>query len=301
MSRQRRGRAIDGILLLDKPSGISSNSALQQVKRLLNARKAGHTGSLDPLATGLLPVCFGEATKVSAYLLEADKRYEADVRLGATTNTGDSDGEITSTTPADHITQAQVKSALTAFIGEIDQIPPMYSALKKDGERLYKLARKGLEIEREPRRVTIFSLRLLAMSEAHLRIDVRCSKGTYIRTLAEDIGKALRCGAHITALRRTASGPYRIEQAHRLDNSAQSVEELEAALLPIDSALMHFPAVHLAADLANSVAHGNPVQQPGDSGFGMVRMYDAAEQFLGIGEFTDYGHLAPRRIMSGNS
>ena len=301
MTRRRKGRDISGILLLDKPSGLTSNRALQQVKRAFDARKAGHTGSLDPLATGLLPLCFGEATKVSAYLLDAEKSYEADICLGITTNTGDSDGEIIATHSTDHLASVDVMDVLAGFRGEIEQIPPMFSALKKDGKRLYKLAREGVEVERSPRKVRIFDLTMLSLEKERLRIAVHCSKGTYIRTLAEDIGNSLNCGAHITALRRTGLGPFAINQAHELDSVVDDPEAFEASLLNADTALTHLPAVRLGSQEVTAVMHGNAVANSNETTLGVVRMYDPNEEFLGIGEIGKDHQLCPRRIMCGKS
>ena len=203
-----RGRSVNGILLLDKPLGITSNDALQRVKRVYHAQKAGHTGSLDPLAGGLLPVCFGSATKLSTYLLDADKRYLVRVRLGVTTTTGDAEGEVQHTRRVDQVTQQAVLDLLPRFTGRIQQLPPMYSALKHQGKRLYELARQGIEVEREPREITIYSLQLVDFALPEFELDVVCSKGTYVRTLAEDMGEALGCGAHVIGLRRTGVGPY---------------------------------------------------------------------------------------------
>ena len=301
MTRRRKGRDISGILLLDKPSGLTSNRALQQVKRAFDARKAGHTGSLDPLATGLLPLCFGEATKVSAYLLDAEKSYEADICLGITTNTGDSDGEIIATHSTDHLASVDVMDVLAGFRGDIEQIPPMFSALKKDGKRLYKLAREGVEVERSPRKVRIFDLTMLSLEKERLRIAVHCSKGTYIRTLAEDIGNSLNCGAHITALRRTGLGPFAINQAHELDSVVDDPEAFEASLLNADTALTHLPAVRLGSQEVTAVMHGNAVANSNETTLGVVRMYDPNEEFLGIGEIGKDHQLCPRRIMCGKS
>ena len=301
MTRRRKGRDISGILLLDKPSGLTSNRALQQVKRAFDARKAGHTGSLDPLATGLLPLCFGEATKVSAYLLDAEKSYEADICLGITTNTGDSDGEIIATHSTDHLASVDVMDVLAGFRGEIEQIPPMFSALKKDGKRLYKLAREGVEVERTPRKVRIFDLTMLSLEKERLRIAVHCSKGTYVRTLAEDIGNSLNCGAHITALRRTGLGPFAINQAHELDSVVDDPEAFEASLLNADTALTHLPAVRLGSQEVTAVMHGNAVANSNETTLGVVRMYDPNEEFLGIGEIGKDHQLCPRRIMCGKS
>ena len=303
MGRRRHGRNINGILLLDKPLGMSSNAALQAVKRLFNARKAGHTGSLDPLATGLLPLCFGEATKISAYLLDADKTYDAEVRLGITTSTGDSEGEITAERTIENIDESLVREVLSGFLGEIEQIPPMFSALKKNGQPLYKLARQGIEVERAARRVVISKLELLGMDEDRLRVLVTCSKGTYIRTLAEDIGAALGCGAHLASLRRTASGPFSIEGAADLksiQDLAGSEGLLEDLLLPADSALGRLPQVSLDERSATFVIQGNKVRLADRPCDGMVRMYGPMQKFLGIGEITADGCVAPRRIMCGN-
>lgn len=218
-------RDIDGIILLDKPVGLSSNAALQKVRRLLRARKGGHTGSLDPLASGLLPLCFGEATKVSGFLLGADKRYRVRIRLGITTATGDGEGEVLEERPWEHIGRADVERVLPRFLGEIQQVPPMYSALKHEGQRLYRLARQGVEVERPPRTVTIHALELLDFEPGLVELDVHCSKGTYIRTLAEDLGKALGTGAHVQALRRTGLGPFDAERTVTMER----LEELAAA------------------------------------------------------------------------
>ena len=207
MAKRRKGQYINGILLIDKPQGVSSNAALQSAKRIFDARKAGHTGSLDPLATGLLPVCFGEATKISGYLLEADKSYDAEICLGVTTKTGDSEGEVTARHTTKEVTETRIHEALSQFVGEIDQIPPMYSALKRNGQPLYKLARQGVEVKRVARRVRVTNIVLTSWSNPYLNITVSCSKGTYIRTLAEDIGRILGSGGHISALRRTKKRP----------------------------------------------------------------------------------------------
>ena len=206
--RRNRGRNISGVLLLDKPEGLTSNKALQEVKFLIKAAKAGHTGSLDPLATGLLPICFGEATKMSAFLLDADKRYQVTVKLGETTTTADAEGEVVETHDPSGVTEEQIRATLREFLGEQQQLPPMYSAVKHKGERLYKLARQGVVVERETRTIHIHSLTLLDMAMPEFVMDVHCSKGTYVRTLAEDIGKRLGCGAHVNGLKRTRVGPY---------------------------------------------------------------------------------------------
>ena len=299
--RRKSGRNVRGILLLDKPLGITSNSALQDVKRIFKAQKAGHTGSLDPLADGLLPICFGAATKVSAFLLDADKHYLVRVKLGVTTATADAEGEVLETKPVDGITESDIQKVVAEFKGDIQQIPPMYSALKHKGERLYKLARDGIEVEREPRQVTIHNITMQGYSEPEFDLDVHCSKGTYIRTLAEDIGKKLGCGAHVTALRRTGVGPYgadsmvSMEQIEQLsDDGFSSLDEL---LLPIDSALAGWPEVKLTPDGSFYLKQGQPVLVPNAPTEGMVRIYDANGSFMGAGEILDDGRVAPRRMM----
>ncbi|MDH5386839.1 MAG: tRNA pseudouridine(55) synthase TruB [Gammaproteobacteria bacterium] len=297
--RKRKGRPVDGVLLLDKPLGISSNSALQQVKNLYGAAKAGHTGSLDPLASGMLPICFGEATKISAFLLDADKRYRFTCQLGSTTSTGDAEGEVLKTCDCSNIKLADVESVLPNFIGEIDQIPPMYSALKHNGQRLYKLAREGVEVERKPRTITIYDIVLHSFDGDLLDLEVQCSKGTYVRTLAEDIGEALGCGAHVVKLRRLSVGPYdgemyTAEQLHELFDPSR--EALDQILLPIESGVANWPDVHLGADAAFYVAQGQPILVPNAPTEGWVRIYDQ-QKFLGVGEIQDDGLVAPRRMI----
>lgn len=301
MGRRRfRGRNVNGILLLDKPLGITSNHALQKVKRLYRAAKAGHTGSLDPLADGLLPICFGSATKVSAFLLDADKRYWTRVRLGVTTATQDAEGEVTDERPTDHVTEAALQEVLGRFRGEIQQIPPMYSAIKHKGERLYQLAREGKEVERAPRKVTIHELKLGAVNLPEFELEIHCSKGTYVRTLAEDIGNALDCGGHVTALRRTGVGPYSsddmvtMEQLEALEK--EGAEAVDALLLPLESGLMHWPQVQLNADSAFYLKQGQAVLVPNAPTDGYVRIHDL-DGFLGVGEILDDGRVAPRRLL----
>jgi tRNA pseudouridine55 synthase len=298
--RRNKGRNVRGILLLDKPRGITSNDALQKVKRLYRAAKAGHTGSLDPLADGLLPICFGAATKISAFLLDADKRYWVRIKLGVTTTTADSDGEVLETRPVEGVSEEALRQVLTRFQGEIDQVPPMYSALKHKGERLYKLAREGVEVEREPRRITIHSLELTAFDSPEFELEVHCSKGTYVRTLAEDIGEALGCGAHVTALRRTGVGPYGIDQLVSLELLEQKGEEgsvaMDALLLPVESALADWPEVRLTPDSSFYVRQGQPVLVPNAPVEGWVRLF-GPDGFMGVGEILDDGRVAPRRMM----
>jgi len=296
-------RDITGILLLDKPSGLSSNAALQTAKRAFNAAKAGHTGSLDVLATGLLPVCFGQATKISAFLLDADKTYTASIRLGITTNTGDSEGEITKTAAVGPLGSEDIERALAGLRGPIQQIPPMHSALKRNGQRLYKLAHKGIVIEREARPVTIHRLEAVAFEHECLTVEVDCSKGTYIRTLAEDIGAAIGCGAHIAALRRTRSGPFDLADAttlaeiRTLDERDGPENALDALLLPVDAALTALTALDLSEESAVCVSRGQAVRVTGAPGTGLVRLYRPGSQFIGIGTVLDDGRIAPRRMM----
>lgn len=298
--RKNKGRAIDGVLLLDKPLDMSSNHALQRVKRLFNARKAGHTGSLDPLATGMLPVCLGEGTKMSAYLLDADKIYRFTCKLGIRTSTGDAEGEVIETRPSEHITATDVDDVLARFTGEIQQVPPMHSALKKDGQRLYELARKGEEVERQPRTVTLFSLRRIRFEGDELELEVQCSKGTYVRTLAEDIGKALGSCAYVSRLRRLAVGPYgdgmvTLEQLQ--DAAEQGFDQLDALLLPVDSGIQDWPAVVLDEDTAYYLKLGQPVQVAQAPTRGFVRIYDR-DVFLGVGVIQDNGLVAPKRMLA---
>jgi tRNA pseudouridine55 synthase len=301
--RRAKGRDVNGILLLDKPSGITSNAALQQVKRLYFARKAGHTGSLDPLASGVLPICMGEATKVSAFLLDADKRYRVRCQLGVRTATGDAEGEILASSAVDCYSRAQLESVLEQFRGSIEQIPPMYSALKHQGQRLYKLARQGVEVERQPRPVEIYALVLTGQGDDWIEIDVHCSKGTYVRTLVEDIGERLGCGAHVSGLRRTAVGPYDetgLVTITALEELKQSdLAAMDRLLLPIESALTQWPGVELSNDAAFYLQQGQPVLVPRAPTSGWVRLYERDHTFLGMGEILDDGRVAPRRLMKG--
>jgi tRNA pseudouridine55 synthase len=295
---------VNGILVVDKPAGISSNDVVQQAKRLFGAQKVGHTGSLDPLATGVLPLCFGEATKFSQYLLDADKKYWTQVRLGITTETADADGEVIAQADTSGITESQVTAALERFVGEIEQIPSMYSALKHQGQPLYKLARQGIEVERAPRRISIYSAELLQFSEASIELRVHCSKGTYIRSLAEDLGAALGCGGHVSALRRLAAGPYKEGQATTLDELREvgDLREMDALLLPVSSAVSSWPAVRLHEDTAHYVRQGQPVQVAHAPTDGWVQIFELAEKdrFLGVGEILTDGRVAPRRLVAND-
>ncbi|MEX0731882.1 MAG: tRNA pseudouridine(55) synthase TruB [Aquisalimonadaceae bacterium] len=294
-------RAIDGILLLDKPEGLSSNQALQRVRRLYQARKAGHTGSLDPLATGLLPVCLGEGTKISGFLLDADKRYRVRCRLGVTTTTGDSEGETLRTRPVPAVDGVALERAMAALRGPIDQVPPMYSALKHNGERLYKLARQGLEVERKARPVIIHAFDLIARDGEDLTLDVHCSKGTYVRTLVEDLGELLGCGGHVTMLRRTALGPFEQPAMTTLDSLAElaaagGLAALDDRLLPVEAGLSRWPDVRLQEDAAHYILQGQAVRVPAAPDTGMVRLF-GPDRFLGMGIMLDDGRVAPKRLL----
>jgi len=287
---------VDGVLLLNKPVGITSNAALQKAKWLLNARKAGHTGTLDPFADGLLPLCFGEATKFSAYLLDADKRYRAVLQLGVTTTTGDPEGEVLDTREVT-VGRDDIAAVLPRFVGDIEQIPPMHSALKHQGRPLYEYARAGIEIERPPRRVHIRTLDLIECALPRVVLDVQCSAGTYIRTLAQDIGAALGCGAHLTALTRTTAGGFALDQAHTL----AQLESLEASqrralLLPADCLMAHLPAVELDAVDAQALCQGRSVVHP-RALTGLTRLYTGSRVFLGLAD-ADAGKLIPRRLIA---
>lgn len=291
-------RTVDGILLLDKPVGQSSNAVLQQLKRLYQARKAGHTGSLDPLASGLLPICFGEATKVSGYLLDAAKAYRFSCRLGVTTTTGDAEGEVLQERPVGVFDGPQLEAVLERFRGTISQLPPMYSALKVGGKRLYELARQGITVAREPRQVFINTLRLLDHQGDQLTLEVQCSKGTYVRSLAMDIGEALGCGAHVTMLRRTLAEPFSLDHAHTLESLQQDQENwqaLDGRLLPIDHALQSWPAVAIADTLSERLCHGQSLSMTDKDRLGWCRLYTESGDFLGIGEITTDAQLHLRR------
>ena len=298
---RNHGRNVHGVLLLDKPVGITSNDALQRVKHLFRARKAGHTGSLDPLASGMLPICLGEATKFSSFLLDADKHYDVVCKLGVRTTTGDAEGEVTEERPVPALDDAAIEAVLDGFRGDIEQIPPMYSALKHGGRRLYELAREGVEVEREPRPVTIHELTCLGLDGDELSIRVHCSKGTYIRTLAEDIGERLGCGAHVSVLRRTAVGPYREQDMVNLEGletlAKDGLDALDARLLPVESALGDWPALELTPDSTFYVRQGQAVQVPKAPAEGWVRLYDKSQKFIGVGEIQDDGLVAPRRLV----
>lgn len=315
---RRKGRPVDGVLLLNKPAGMTSNRALQIAKRLFFVEKAGHTGALDPLATGVLPLCFGEATKFSQFLLDADKRYRSTFRLGVTMTTSDADGEMIAQKPTAAITRAQVETELSKFVGDILQVPSMYSALKHQGQPLYKMARQGIEIERQPRPITVYGIEILdfrAGDEAEVDVDIRCSKGTYIRSIAEDLGFALGCGAHVKTLHRSAAGlfgenqcvtPEQLEAAFELGG----YDALDALLLSADAPVATLPAIYLPESSAHYFRLGNPVMDSQVYRIGaqgdIVRVFcteteQSAQQFLGLGEITDDGRVAPKRIIANRS
>lgn len=297
---------ISGILLLDKPEGLTSNQALQKIKHLFNAKKAGHTGSLDPNATGLLAICLGEATKFSQFLLEADKRYLVVGKLGETTTSGDTETEVIERKPADHITVAQIEQALSKFRGEIWQTPPMYSAIKMQGNPLYKLARQGVTVERTPRKITIHRLDLISYQDGLVTLDMHCSKGTYVRTVVTDLGEALGCGAHVTSLRRLAVGPYQAEQMVTLERIKEllhgDVEEnlprVGELLLPIKSMLKGLPEVVATPAMQYYLRQGNSVLAPQQLPQGsLVCLIDRAGELFGVGQVLADGKIAPCKLL----
>ncbi|MEI6858328.1 MAG: tRNA pseudouridine(55) synthase TruB [Shewanella sp.] len=311
MGRRQRGRFIDGILLLDKETGMSSNFALQRVKRLFDANKAGHTGALDPLATGMLPICLGEATKFSQHLLDADKRYLVTAKLGVRTDTSDSDGEIVQTRPVD-FTQDLLMESLEYFRGETMQVPSMFSALKHKGQPLYKYAREGIEVPRAARPITVFELNFISLEGDELTLDIHCSKGTYIRTITDDLGEMLGCGAHVMMLRRTQVADYPYDRIVSLTQLNQMVEKAEAKgadvksmldelLLPMDTAVNKFKEINLSDSVKPYLMNGNPVQAPAPKdlvGNEILRITVGEEhQFVGIGSINEDGLLAPKRLI----
>jgi len=295
-----RWRDVDGILLLDKPEGLTSNAALQRARRAYRARKAGHTGSLDPLASGLLPVCFGQATKASALLLDADKTYAVTIALGERTATADREGEIVERAAIPDLTETFVRETAARFLGESEQIPPMYSALKHEGQRLYRLARQGIEVERPPRRIVIRRFELIALGERRLEFEVDCSKGTYVRTLAEDLARACGTVGHVQALRRLKLGPFeqpRMQRLAEVEALACEPQKLDALLVPADAALQGLPAVRLGLAEQACILHGQAVFVAGPAAC-QVRMYGPEGRFLGVGRMSGEGRqLAPERIM----
>ncbi|ELP8106426.1 tRNA pseudouridine(55) synthase TruB [Vibrio vulnificus] len=308
MARRRKGRPIDGVILLDKPTGMSSNDALQKVKRLYFAEKAGHTGALDPLATGMLPICLGEATKFSQFLLDSDKRYRVIAKLGERTDTSDSDGDVVETRPV-NVTLETLEACIEKFRGESDQVPSMFSALKYQGKPLYEYARKGIEVPRESRKITVYEIILHRFEGEEVEMEVHCSKGTYIRTIVDDLGEMLGCGAHVTMLRRTgvAKYPYEnmvtLEQLNELVDNANRDgiaprEVLDPLLMPMDTAVEDLPEVNLIADLADMVMHGQAVQVLGAPTEGQLRLTMGEERrFIGVGEMNRDGKIAPKRLV----
>ena len=303
MSRQRRRkvRNISGIVVLDKANGLSSNAALQEVKRLYEANKAGHAGSLDPLATGVLPVCLGEATKVSQFLLDSDKRYRARIKLGIRTDTGDSEGSIIERNEGIRVSREAIERALTKFKGEVEQVPPMHSAIKMNGVPLYKLARKGIAVEREPRLVTLYQICLVEFVHSELELEISCSKGTYIRTIADDLGQELGCGAHVIELRRTQAGVFTEKDSISseelaLEKENRGLDKIDQFLIPMDRAIQDLPEVNLPSITASHVKNGQAVLVRHLPKNGLVRMYED-EQFIGIGSIDDDGKVAPKRLI----
>jgi len=313
MAKRRKGRAINGVLLLDKPYEMSSNHALQAVKRIYFAQKAGHTGALDPLATGMLPICLGEGTKFSQYLLDTDKTYQVVAKLGVRTTTSDADGDIVSEKAVD-VSEQQLNEALDSFRGTTKQVPSMYSALKYQGQPLYKYAREGIEVPREARDITVFNLELLRFDHDEVELNIHVSKGTYIRTIIDDLGELLGCGAHVADLRRSAVGSYPIAKMVTLAQLEDLLEEanakeispselLDPLLLPMQSAVEGMPAVYVDDMSAHYLRHGNPVQAYNAPSEGSVQVYvgeneqDQVAEFIGVGIINDDGQVAPKRIV----
>lgn len=298
--RNRKGRDINGVILLDKASGNSSNFVLQQVKRLFFAKKAGHTGSLDPLASGLLPICLGQATKVAQFLLDDDKRYFVRGKLGQVSDTGDAEGEITDFGSTEGVIESSVANVLPEFLGNIKQVPPMYSALKRDGKPLYELARQGIEVEREARPVTIHEINFLELEGDILSLDVSCSKGTYIRTLVEDIGKVLGCGAHVIELRRTGFAHFDLTHSVTFEQletfKSDGFETLDSLILGADTMLPNFGSVFLSAEQTSDIKLGRKIRYGDYTEVQKLKLFDENQQFLGIGENSIEGEVLPKRL-----
>jgi len=306
MARRKRGRDLHGILLFDKPAGGSSNQVLQRVRRLFDANKAGHTGSLDPLATGMLPICFGEATKLSSFLIDSAKGYETTLQLGVTTDSADADGDVISESAVpDDLTLAKLESVCAEFMGDQMQVPPMVSAIKVNGQRLYKLARQGIEIERKPRAVTFFAIHVLSFTNNQVTLAVKCSKGTYIRSLVTDIGDKLGCGAHVRQLRRTFVAPFQGVDMWS-EQQLNEHENPDSLLMPVDAGLDHLPKRTLDEAGKTAFFHGQPVLAqadcaeiiPSDQVLGDIcRVYGPNNQLLGLGAFAERGRIAPKRVL----
>jgi len=297
--RNKKGRDIDGVLILDKASGHSSNSALQDIKRLFGANKAGHTGSLDPLASGILPICLGQSTKVAQFLLNDDKRYFVRGRLGQISNTGDSEGELTKYGSTKDLDEKSLKNTLKEFIGEINQIPPMYSALKKNGTPLYKLARKGLEVERKARKVNIYEIQFILLENDILTLEVSCSKGTYIRTLIEDIGKSFGCGAHVIELRRIGFAHLNISQGKTFEDiKGMNYSELDSLLIGSDAMLPNLTSIYLDYEQSCDIKLGRKIKCNKLNTIQKVKLYDVNKKFIGIGESNSLSEVLPKRVFN---
>ncbi len=300
---KRRVRKVNGIILLNKPTGMSSNAALQHVKHLFHAKKAGHTGSLDPLATGMLPICLGEATKLCQYLLEVDKTYIVTAQLGVRTTTSDSEGEVVSTRDVPELSQDDIDIALDAFRGEVSQVPSMFSALKHQGQPLYKLARQGIEVERPSRQINVYENKILNWENNQLTLEISCSKGTYIRTIVDDLGEKLGCGAHVIALHRSSVAGYDADQMMTMDQLNEQYEEdndkvLDPYLMPLSSALQHWQSVELNDTLLHFIRQGQSVLVPNAPTSGLLRLLDQKNELVAIGEVQDDGKIKPKRLVS---
>jgi len=299
VARKKKGRQVNGVLLLNKPPGVSSNGALQTVKRLFNAQKAGHTGALDPLATGMLPLCFGESTKFSQFLLDSDKSYRVIGKLGIRTDSGDSTGEVIDKNPV-KVNKRQLEKELDKFRGDIMQVPSMFSALKHQGQPLYKYARKGIEIERPARPVTIYELDLIRFDVDEVELEIECSKGTYIRNIIDDLGQALGCGAHVIMLHRNFVADYPVDQMvslQQLESDREAEKSLDHYLMPIDSAVLYLKSVTLDYESANYFSHGQAINISNLNEGDTIRVYNEEKQFLGIAEVDDQDMLAPKRLV----
>lgn len=298
MGRRRKGRVVNGVILLDKPPGYSSNQAVQKIRWLFDAQKAGHTGSLDPFATGMLPICLGEASKTAGFMLDATKSYDAVAFLGKATTTGDTEGEVCRVEDVPVFSPGHVEAVFGSFLGAIEQVPPMYSALKHDGQRLYKLARAGIEVERKSREVHIYSLEIRSVDLPLVNFRVQCSKGTYVRTLAEDLAEKLGTCAHLQSLRRLEVQPFREKDMITLDelNALAEASKIESCLLPVDAGLSNWPVITLNAEQTSRFTHGNPVEATTREA-GLIRVYCPENRLLGLGEITANRHLKPKRLM----
>ncbi len=297
--RNKKGREIDGVLILDKASGHSSNAALQDIKRLFDANKAGHTGSLDPLASGLLPICLGQSTKVAQFLLNDDKRYFVRGKLGQISNTGDSEGELNQYGSTNNLDENALRNTLKEFIGEINQVPPMYSALKKNGMPLYKLARKGIEVERKARKVSIYEIQFIGLEKDILTLEVSCSKGTYIRTLVEDIGKSMGCGGYVIELRRIGFAHFNISQGRTFEDiKGMSLTELDSLLIGSDEMLPNLQSIYLDHDQSCDIKFGRKIKCNELNTIQKVKLYDVNNKFVGIGESNNISEVLPKRIFN---